>query len=170
MPPAPAAPKRKAVDLAHPGPREYLIFGGAALAAGLIYLWWKNRQAAPAAAAADNSSQGATSPTGILTAWFHDHAGGNTTTTTTAGTVTVPDVVGKRVNTAIAELRAAGFGYKSGSGSRNPKLEYTVTAQSPAGGTKAPAGSVVTLDFKTASPAPAPAGGGGGEGEDSGPD
>jgi hypothetical protein len=165
MPPAPAA--RKGLDFAHPRAKETLIIGGAALAAGLLYLWWKGRQsAAQPAAAADTSGQGATSPTGILTAWFQDHAGGNTTTTTTAATVTVPDVTGKRVTPAEAQLRAAGFKVRSGSGNRNPKMTYTVTSQSPAGGTKAPAGSVVTIDFKPAAPSPKPAGGGGGEGED----
>jgi hypothetical protein len=165
MSPAPAA-RKSGVDFRHPGGKEALIAGGVALGLGLLYMWWKNRQSAAAAtaaapAAADTTpSAASTSPTGLLTAWFHDHAGttttttaGSTTTTTTGGstgsaTGTVPDVTGKRVNTAIAELRAAGFGYKSGSGSRNPNHTYVVSGQSPAGGASAAPGSTVTLDFR----------------------
>jgi PASTA domain len=84
---------------------------------------------------------------------------GGTTTTTPPPTQTttppasqpqgtVPNVVGQRVNAAIGKIVSSGFTYRSAQGYRNPLLTYSVTAQSPTGGSRASLGSTVTLTWQ----------------------
>jgi hypothetical protein len=97
---APAAPARKkGFSLSKPGTKEYLIIGGIALAAGLVYFWWKNKQAAAAGSSAGTGSpEGpASSPTGLslaqLMLWIHDQQSSpapSTATTTTTSTKAAP--------------------------------------------------------------------------------
>jgi len=63
--------------------------------------------------------------------------------------VTVPNVVGMQVNPGIAKLAAAGFGYHSVSGNRNPLYTYMITSQSPVGGSRAAKGTSVAIAFTT---------------------
>jgi len=166
--------KRKGFDIAHPGMREYLIAGGVALAAGLLYFWWKNKQAAASTAAANQAAStgsgtapaATSSPTGLssaqLLAWLSDHqsspgsttttststsTGTGTGTTTTATMVKVPNVVGMwvaRPGGAEDTLKAAGFTYRN-SQVINPKYCYKVNSQTPGAGKSAPKGSNVDL-------------------------
>jgi hypothetical protein len=69
-------------------------------------------------------------------------------TTGNKTTVAVPNVVGQRANTAIANLKKAGFRYKSSTGPRNPVHTYNVSSEAPKGGSKAAKGSVIDLAFK----------------------
>jgi hypothetical protein len=160
MPPAPEAPSRgKGVDFKHPGGKEALIAGGAALGLALLYFWWKNRQAANAQqSAAGTSAPGAASPTALLTAWFHDHAGSSP-----ANTVTVPNVVGLNDTAADAALKAVGL---TVSDSNEPKGGFgkataTVSSQSPPAGTAVKPGSAVSLTFAVKQPAGKKTSGGG---------
>ena len=81
-------------SLSKPGAKEYLIVGGVALGAGLMFFWWKNRQASATAATGSptSSSSAPSTPTGLSTgdflAWIHDHT--STTTTTTTSTPSTP--------------------------------------------------------------------------------
>lgn len=61
--------------------------------------------------------------------------------------VTVPNVVGERVNPAESKLSAAGLTSHTVP-SRNPAHQYTVLSQNPKGGAKASKGSNVTLTIK----------------------
>lgn len=84
---APAPAPRKRFDLGNPGAKEYLIVGGVALGAALLYFWYKKRQgtAAPSTST-DTGSTAPASPTGLntaaLLAWIHDHQSSTTTTVT----------------------------------------------------------------------------------------
>jgi PASTA domain len=72
---------------------------------------------------------------------------GGSTPTSTAGTVAVPDEIGRTdLDTAKSDLTAAGFKVttKGSSGTGN---KGTVTAQSPSAGTKAAKGSTVTITY-----------------------
>lgn len=104
-------------DLQNPGPKEYVIAGGGAIALVLAWQWWRNRQASQAAAAGQGSTgtgsqQGSvsTSPTGLslaaLLLWLQDHASSSTTTTTTT-TATAPSG-GKRPTSIIASGKDTG--------------------------------------------------------------
>lgn len=61
------------------------------------------------------------------------------------GTVTVPELVGGRVEEATAALTALGLKSSFPSSSRKPNVAYHVTSQSPAAGTKVKTGSTVTF-------------------------
>lgn len=151
-------------------PRTAAVTGGVVLVAAVGYFWWRNRQsqqqaATPAASTGCTDSSGNSVPcpdaTGI------DYSGelsviqaeleslmaaqGADTDTDTDGTgttktktVTVPNVKGKAVTAAVAEIKAAGLvaGPHPASG--------TVTGQTPAGGAKVKAGSKVDLDVASA--------------------
>jgi PASTA domain len=160
MPPAPEAPSRgKGVDFKHPGGKEALIAGGAALGLALLYFWWKNRQAANAQTAAGTAA-GAASPTALLTAWFHDHAGSSP-----ANTVTVPNVVGLNDTAADAALKAVGLTAEGGNEPKGGfgKATSIVTSQSPPAGTAVKPGSAVSLTFKVTQPKKPPPKKGGGD-------
>lgn len=58
--------------------------------------------------------------------------------------IDVPNVVGDRAEEGLSDLRAAGFRAKT-SPPRNPTRLYRITSQSPAGGTHARRGSLVTV-------------------------
>jgi hypothetical protein len=79
---------------------------------------------------------------------------GTTTTTGSSGgsagggTVTVPNVVGSRVNPAIAKLVSSGLAYHL-SQVRNPKDEYSVNSQTPGAGTKVNPGATIDLGIQT---------------------
>lgn len=81
MAPAPEGkPARKGFNLSDPGVKEYLIVGGVAVAAFLVWQWWKNNHPSPAASTAGPSSGGGrppSSPSGLSTsqfmAWIRDH-------------------------------------------------------------------------------------------------
>jgi hypothetical protein len=67
-----------ALDLKNPGAKEYLIVGGVALGAALLYFWWKGRKGGATAAATDTAGSSApATPTGLNTsqffAWIRDH-------------------------------------------------------------------------------------------------
>jgi hypothetical protein len=82
-------------------------------------------------------------PPGIVTA-----SGGTPPVTTTK--VTVPRVVGDRVEDATSALSALGLA--STFGTRKPNVPYWVTAQSPTAGTKVAAKSKVKLTISTKQP------------------
>jgi hypothetical protein len=65
----------------------------------------------------------------------------------TPGQATVPGVTGERATPAEIKVKAAGFKVMT-EPSRNPAKIYTVTGQSPGGGTKAAKGSMVTLNVR----------------------
>jgi PASTA domain-containing protein len=146
------------LDLKNPGPKEYAIVGGGALALFLVYKWWKNRQAAPAAAdTTDSGTTAPSTPTGLNTAgwmaWLQDHAGTSTTTSTTtssssSGTGTVPNVVGQRGEAASAAIKGAGFKPLQTPSSTAKGKSTTVTSQNPKGGAKAAKGSDVAYAVK----------------------
>ena len=69
-----------------------------------------------------------------------------TTTTTAAPSVPVPDVVGSRDEDAAAALEAAGFVVERIPAEDGATPPGRVMAQSPPGGTSAPAGSVVRIE------------------------
>lgn len=152
MAPEPAA--RKGLDLRHPGGKEYLLAGGIALGLGLLYFWWKNRQAPAATTAAtpdDTAAPAGTpvSPTGLLTAWIHDHQ------SSSSATVAVPNVVGRSADTARAVLKAAGLKQTT---TNEPaggfgKDTATVRSQSPPAGTAVKPGSDVALTYTVKTPA-----------------
>jgi hypothetical protein len=162
----PAAPKRKGFDLQHPGGKEYAIAIGGALALYFIIKWFQNRNSSSSAAApsSDSGTTAPSSPTGLnlasLMTWIQDQqsspatttstttTGGGTTTATATKNITVPDVTGKRANTAIGQLESDGLSWVSTTGDRNSALEYTVSSQSPKAGTKVTAGTKVSLAFK----------------------
>lgn len=54
----------KGFSLTNPGPKEYMIVGGIALAAGLIYFWYKNKTAATSNSSSSANQSGTTSSTG----------------------------------------------------------------------------------------------------------
>jgi hypothetical protein len=145
----------KGFSLTKPGAKEYLIIGGVALAAGLLYFWWKNKQAAASTAAdtGTGTGSGPSTPTGLSTgqlwSWISDHNSSTTTTSTTpptttaAGTATVPTVTGKRGEDAKDAITAAGFKPLQ-TPATTPKGKTTkVTSQNPKGGSKAAKGSDV---------------------------
>src|SRR5580658_2134246 len=138
----------KGFSLTKPGAKEYLIIGGVALAAGLLYFWWKNKQAAASTAADTGTGSGQSTPTGLSTgqlwSWISDHNSSTTTTSTTpAGTATVPTVTGKRGEDAKDAITAAGFKPLQ-TPATTPKGKTTkVTSQNPKGGSKAAKGSDV---------------------------
>ena len=68
-----------------------------------------------------------------------------------SGKVTVPNVVGDSANEGLGILRSAGFKAKT-SPARNPRKEYTITAQLPHAGTQANRGSTVTVTVKADTP------------------
>jgi PASTA domain len=165
MPPAPATPSRKSgLDFKHPGGKEALLAGGAALGLALLYFWWKNRQAANATAA-EQAAASAASPTALLTSWFRDHAGSSP-----SHTVTVPNVVGLSDDAADAAVKAVGL---TVSDTNEPaggfgKATATVSSQSPPAGTAVKPGSAVSLTFKVTQPKkPAPKKSSGDSGGDS---
>ena len=146
-------------DLKNPGPKEYAIAGGGALALFLIYKWWKGRTAAPAATTADNGTTAPATATGLNTAgwmaWLQDHAGTSTTTSTTTssgqtGTGTVPNVVGQRGEAASAAIKGAGFKPLQTPSSTARGKSTKVTSQNPKGGTKAAKGSDVAYAVEVA--------------------
>lgn len=61
--------------------------------------------------------------------------------------VSVPDVTGQQVNTAIANLRKAGLGSHL-SMTRDPRRTYVVFSQTPGAGTQVPAGYTVRLGIR----------------------
>jgi PASTA domain len=69
-------------------------------------------------------------------------------TTGQGGTVTVPNVNGERVETAIAKLSVAGLTSHQ-SGSRKPGVAYYVNSQTPGAGKRVAAKSVVDLKIGT---------------------
>jgi penicillin-binding protein 1A len=74
-------------------------------------------------------------------------SGGATTTTTTAPkAVEVPNVVGAKVEDAVAALEAAGFVVERIPAAAGAKPRGRVMAQSPIGATKAPFGSTVRIE------------------------
>jgi PASTA domain len=144
MPPDPGP--RKGLNFGHPGGKEFLLAGGAAVLAALAWFWWKNRQTAAAgqsSPATGTSTGGPTSPTGLLTAWFQDHAGSSASVT-----VTVPNVTGLSAEAARAAVGAVGL-IATGDG----EAQDTVTAQSPPAGTAVRPGSAVDLTLRK-EPAP----------------
>lgn len=110
---------------------------------------------------AQPQAYGGTTPTGLslgaLLLWLQDHASSSTTTTTTKTTPPppsktgggpakkMPDVTGQRANFAIGELKSCCGIIATTSPTRNPRLEYVVTGQTPAAGAQVPAGSRAVL-------------------------
>jgi membrane peptidoglycan carboxypeptidase len=76
--------------------------------------------------------------------------------------IPIPSVVGKDQNTAINELRAAGFSASVGGTTASDITPGSVVSQSPSG--SAPAGSSITLTLSSGPGAPAGGDGGGGGG------
>jgi len=73
-------------------------------------------------------------------------APGSSTSTTTPPRVTVPKVLGMKVDDATASLEAAGFVVERISAAAGHGPPGTVTAQSPSGGADAPMGSTVRIE------------------------
>jgi len=144
---------------------------------GVVYLILKHKQAAaPAASSAGSTTGVAQVPDTIIQNYLGNTPSGGTTPppattppptttpppvsvpptqpqptpapTTPAAQVTVPNLVGQRANFAIGQLESVGLTWNSASGPRNPKDEYSVSAQKPAPGTKVAKGTAVALTYK----------------------
>jgi hypothetical protein len=127
---APASGGKK-FNLSKPGTKEYLIVGGVALAAALVYFLIKKRNAAAAAAAtpADTTDTGTTAPstptglsTAALMAWIQDHQMGTTTATTGGGggTSTTGTATGGAGGTGGADYWQSAINLLRDAGVKNP--------------------------------------------------
>ena len=145
------APRKRGLNLGHPGGKEYVIVGGVALGIGLVWFWWKKRTGAASSAASEpatGNSSAPSTPTGMNTAdfssWVHDHQSSSTTTAPgkpgAAKKVTVPDVTGSKYPVASKQIAAAGLIAQRGS-----PYVGKVARESPHAGSKVAHGSVVTL-------------------------
>jgi hypothetical protein len=143
--PAPPAARRRGFSLTSPGPKEYLIVGGAALGLFLLYDWWKNRTAAATSSTGSTGSGSAPStPTGLstsaLTAFFQDFQ--SSTRPSGSTKVKVPNVVGQRREEAGPVIRRAGLVADFSA------REGVVTREEPKAGSSVEKGSSVSLTLK----------------------
>jgi len=113
-----------------------------ALVAVGVYYWYTHYGPGATASQAAAASQ----PVDVVVVKDDDGSGG-TPPVTGAKTTTVPNVTGKDVEQAKAELASAGLRASGPAGAKG--VVHTVTGTAPAAGAKVKTGSTVTLHYKT---------------------